>query len=114
MNQLQDYIVKRDTVDVQIKKLEAVLKPLLEERKKLNKIIKEESKITLSFSPNGGLWFKGKDGDITCIYFNYTDRTLYLKPLYKPNGQLYGGKTSKKYVEEEIAYYLQKGFKIAE
>ncbi len=102
-------IEKRNELAVQIKELEAKLKPLRDEFRQLNKKINSEYMESLPYQFLRGHYSQTKKG-ITAVYWNYIDKTYYLKPLYKPSGVPYGTKYARNFVLLEIETLKEQGY----
>lgn len=103
-----------EELQCEIHRLEAILKPMYEERKELNRKIKADNKDSLPYKPHVGMWFRGKDEELY-LYYSYRadengQHTYYTKPLYKANGNLIGYKTSRKTILEKLEELRTDGY----
>lgn len=102
-------IKRLEELQTEIHRLEAILKPMYEERKELNKKIKADNKASLPYNLDTGVWFEGKTEKLY-LYFNRKDKTYHTKPLYKANGYLYGCKTTKSHITQMTTELQAEGY----
>lgn len=98
-----------ENLQTEIHRLEAILKPLYEERKQLKEKLKEEHRDSLPYNPQQGWYFKGKSEELY-LYRNSKEKTYYTKPLYNLSGSLMGYKISKKFICETIERLKEEGY----
>lgn len=94
---------------LQIKELKARLKVLEEEYKKLNSEINAKHEKELPYQFTTGRYSLSKKG-MSAIYWNYSTKTYYCKPLYRPNGTPYGMKVTKKDIISKKEVLEELGF----